>query len=231
VPVFWVPALAFVIGLAFATVVGLQFRSRGKPYQAAWAFALLLFALASQQEALGILRGWGDYTYKLYYLFGGILDVAWLGAGTVLLLAPRRYAAAVTIGMGVLSVVAVAAVAVSVTHPELLRAEIPPRGSLTGPATLLAPLTNIVGSLLLIGGAAYSAWKAYRRRDMVNRVLGTALIAAGALIVAAGHSLAQVRGTYVIQPAAEALGIFVMFGGYLAVEGQRLVRARTRTAG
>ena len=229
--VFLVPAFAFLVGLAFAVAVGWQFRARGKPYQAAWALALLLFALASQQEALGILRGWDDYTYKLYYLFGGILDVAWLGAGSLMLLAPRRLALPLAAGMGVLTLVAVLAVAASATHPALLHAEIPPRGALTGPATLLAPLTNIAGSLVLIGGAAYSAWKAYRRRDPVSRVIGTALIAAGAFIVAAGHSLAQVRGTYVIQPAAEALGIFVMFGGYLAVEGQRRAPARTRTAG
>jgi hypothetical protein len=37
-------------------------------------------------------------------------------------------------------------------------------------------------------------------------------------VVAGGHSYAQVRGLYVIQPAAEALGIAVMFAGYLAVE-------------
>ena len=47
-----------------------------------------------------------------------------------------------------------------------------------------------------------------------------ALLAAGALIVAGTHTVAQVRNLYAVQPVGEAIGILVMFAGYLAVEAQ-----------
>jgi hypothetical protein len=226
--VFWLPLAACLVGLSFAVAVASQFRARRRPYQAAWALALLLFALASQQEAVGILRGWDDLTYKGYYLFGGVLDVGWLAVGTVYLLAPRRIGTAAAALMGIASVAGAVAVMLSHTDPNLLRAATPGRGAITGPATLFAPLINIPGSVVLIGGAALSAYRGFRRRAPSGRVAGTTLIAAGAFIVAFGHSLAQVRGVYAIQPAAEAAGIVVMFAGYLSVEGQRRPLARSR---
>jgi hypothetical protein len=88
-------------------------------------------------------------------------------------------------------------------------------------------ITNLGGSLLLIGGAAWSAWKAARAGAPRNRVVGLAILAAGAFIVAGGHSFAQTRGVYLAQPVSEALGIAAMFVGYLVVESRISVpRAR-----
>jgi hypothetical protein len=217
---FLVPLLAGVVGLSFAVVVAFQFTRRRKPYQAVWAAALGMFALAALFETLGTEAGWSDATYKGYYLFGGLLNVGWLGVGSVLLLSPGRVGQIAVIAMGVVSVVSVAAVAVSHTDASLLLAAVPAAGAISVPVGLPA-LTNIAGSLLLIGGAGWSAWKAYRGHAPANRVIGTALIAAGAFIVAGGHSYARTKGVYVLQPLSEALGIILMFGGYLEVE-QRL---------
>jgi hypothetical protein len=52
-------------------------------------------------------------------------------------------------------------------------------------------------------------------------VLGLAVLAAGAFIVAGGHSYAQTKGVYIAQPLSEALGILAMFAGYLVVEARR----------
>ncbi len=228
-PVFVIPLIAAVVGGAFAAVVGRQYLSRRRPHQAIWALALAMFAMAALFESDGQAFGWSDATYKGYYLFGGVLNVGWLGIGSLLLLASPRVGRAAVIAMVAISVIGLAAVLVAHTDGALLKAQVPARGAIDVPASLPL-LTNVVGSLLLIGGAAWSAWKAARAGAPRNRVLGLALIAAGAFIVAGGHSFAQSKGVYVAQPLSEAVGIVAMFAGYVTVEARQRASTTQRTA-
>jgi hypothetical protein len=219
--VFVVPLIAAVVGGAFAAVVGRQYLSRRKLHQAIWALALAMFAIAALFETAGQLAGWSDATYKGYYLFGGLLNVGWLGVGSLLLLVPARTGRAVVIAMAVISLAGLETVVLAHTNGALLKADVPARGAIDVPA-VLPLITNLGGSVLLIGGAAWSAWKAFGRGAPRNRVLGLALIAGGALIVAAGHSYAQTRGVYLAQPLSEAAGIVIMFTGFLTVEARQV---------
>jgi hypothetical protein len=228
-PVFVIPLIAGAVGGAFAAVVARQYSSRRKPYQAVWAVALAMFAVAALFETAGQAFGWSDATYRGYYLFGGLLNVGWLGLGSLLLLTSARVGWIATIVMVLISAGALVAVLVAHTDPNLLRAQVPVRGAIDVPA-VLPLITNLGGSLLLIGGAAWSAWKAARSGAPRNRVVGLAVLAAGAFIVAAGHSYAQTKGVYAAQPLSEALGIVSMFVGYLVVESRLPVLARERTA-
>ena len=221
-PVFVIPLIAGAVGGAFAAVVARQYLSRRKPYQAIWALALAMFAAAALFETAGEVLGWSDATYKGYYLFGGILNVGWLGLGSLLLLTSPRVGRYAIISMVLVSAVGLVAVLTSHTDSALLRAQVPARGAIDVPA-ILPLITNLGGSLLLIGGAAWSAWKAARAGAPRNRVVGLAILAAGAFLVAGGHSYAQTRGVYVAQPLSEAVGIVAMFSGYLVVEARRRV--------
>ena len=212
--------------MAFAVAVAVQYSNRRKPYQATWAAALAMFSLAAFFETYGQLAGWSDFSYKGYYLFGGLLNVGWLGVGSLQLLASPRIGRVGVYLMTVVSSVAVGLILVAHTDASLLRAAVPARGAITV-VPALAAVTNIIGSVLLVGGAAWSAWRAYRANAPRDRVLGTALLAAGAFIVAGGHSYAQTRGVYAAQPVSEALGIVVMFAGYLEVEQRSLFRRRS----
>jgi hypothetical protein len=227
---FAMPLVAGLVGLAFGGVVLRQYADRRRPYQAAWGAALLLFGAAALWEAAGIYGGWSPLLYKGYYLLGGILNVGWLGVGTVYVLAPRRWGHLAALVMGVITVLALPAVFAAPTDARLLMAAIPGRGAIGAPATLFPPVTNSLGSILLIGGAGWSAFRAYRQRAGGGRVLGTSLLAAGALIVAATHTYAQVRNVYAVQPVGEAIGIMVMFAGYLAIETQALPLRRRSAA-
>jgi len=227
--VFVVPLIAAVVGGAFATVVGRQYLSRRKPYQAIWALALAMFAMAALFESAGQAFGWSDATYKGYYLFGGLLNVGWLGVGSLLLLTTPPVGRIVVIAMIVVSVIGLVAVLLAHTDHTLLKAQVPARGAIDVPA-LIPLITNLSGSLLLIGGAAWSAWKAARAGAPRNRVLGLALIAAGAFVVAGGHSFAQSKGVYIAQPLSEAVGIVGMFAGYVTVEARQLASTTQRTA-
>ena len=213
---FLVPLLAAAVGAAFAAQVFGQYRNRRKPYQAVWAAALAMFAVAALFETIGVAAGWTAAIYKGYYLFGGLLNVGWLGVGTVYLLAPRRAADLSAALMAGFTVMAVLAVAVSRVAPGALHTTFPTHAS--DVPVILPILSNVGGTVLLVGGAAWSAVSAFRRRGPASRVLGTGLIAAGALVVGADHSLAQATGLIVLQPLSEAVGIIVMFAGYVAVE-------------
>ena len=226
--VFVVPLSAAVVGGAFAAVVGRQYLARRRPHQAIWALALAMFALAALFESSGQAFGWSDATYKGYYLFGGLLNVGWLGIGSLLLLTSPRAGQVAVIAMVLISAIGVVAVLLSHTDAVLLTAQVPARGAIDVPA-LLPLLTNVGGSVLLIGGALWSAWKAARAGAPRNRVAGLALIAAGAFAVAGGHSFAQSKGVYVAQPLSEAIGIVAMFAGYVTVEARQRA-ATTRRA-
>src|SRR5258708_38320362 len=89
-PVFVIPLIAGAVGGAFAAVVGRQYLSRRKPYQAIWAVALAMFAAAALFETAGQAFGWADGSYKGYYLFAGLLNVGWLGRGSLLLITSRQ---------------------------------------------------------------------------------------------------------------------------------------------
>jgi len=218
--VFVIPLISAVVGAAFAVVVARQYSARRKSYQAVWALALAMFGVAAAFEAVGQLAGWSDSTYKGYYLFGGLLNVGWLGIGSLLILTTPRVGRVAVIVMAVISLISVVAVLASHTNPMLLKAQVPARGAIDVPG-VLPLITNLGGSLLLVGGAAWSAWKSARAGAPRNRVLGLAVLAAGAFIVAGGHSYAQTKGVYVAQPLSEALGIVAMFAGYLVIEARR----------
>ncbi len=228
---FVIPLIAGLVGVVFGGLVLRQYQVRRRPYQLAWGFALELFGWAALVEAAGILGGWNDGLYKTYYLLGGILNVGWLAIGEVYLLAHRPVGHVAAAVMGVITLAALVAVLLSHTDAQLLHEAVPGRGAISAPAAPLLPLlTNLTGSVILIGGAAWSAWTGYRRSAPWSRVLGLALIAAGAFVVAGTHSAAQALGVYAVQPLGEAVGIVVMFLGYLAVEYQPSAAARPSAA-
>ena len=50
-----------------------RWRARRAPELLAWAVSLAAFALAAAALAWGSAAGWSDASFRLYYLFGGLL--------------------------------------------------------------------------------------------------------------------------------------------------------------
>lgn len=224
-PVF--AAIAALIGGAFGLAVLNQYRTRRKPYQLVWGAALLMFGIAALCEAIGLAAGWSAGDYKAYYLFGALLNVGWLAVGELYLLTPGRPATIGAVLMGLLTVVSVAAVLAAGTYPDRLQAQFPEKAS-TVPGVLPAVI-NSVGTVILVLGPLWSAWRAYRRTAPWGLVAGTALIAIGAFVVGGAHSIAVLFSLPAVRPVSEAIGIAVMFGGYLVLEAERPV-LKTRAA-
>src|ERR671938_481976 len=82
--------LATAVATLFAEATFARWRRKRSPHEAAWTVALALFALASAALATGTSTGWDRGTFRVFYLFGAVLNVPWLALGTVYLLAGER---------------------------------------------------------------------------------------------------------------------------------------------
>jgi hypothetical protein len=207
--------LAFItaaVSLVFTVAVRLSYQRSRRPALLAWTVGLALFTLAALAGALAQSGGATENEYRVFYLFGGILNVAWLALGTVLLVAPR-FARASLVAVIALTVVSVYAV---FTTPVNLQIALDtgkgfPDGSLP---RILAAIGSGVGSLVLIGGALWSAWVFLRKRHNGRRALSNIVIAAGVIIIAAGGTV-TFTGANGILEYTNLVGLCVMFAGFL----------------
>ena len=71
-----------------------------------WAIGLGMFSAASFAEAYFAIAGWSTFIFFVWYFFGAVLTAAWIGHGTYLLLARKRWRHVAT---GVLVVASLAA--------------------------------------------------------------------------------------------------------------------------
>ena len=239
---FLLPALTCVISLVFAAQVLNQYRVRGKSHQLAWGLALLFYAVGALPELVGSIYGWNELEYRAYYLFGGVLLVPWLALGTAeLLLTPtmpwarllyRGFVAVITL----LGLVAVVLAPLHAAHLNV--ASVPSNctmwcspssesgyGLANGLAALSAGVGNIVGTVVLAIGAGLSAYRTYRARLPRSLTVGNILILAGALVPAGVASLTRF-GNYEFFYAAQALGIAVIFAGFLTIGAATQARAQ-----
>lgn len=207
--------LAVVVSTVFAAVVLRQYLRQRKTYQLMWAVGLAFFAVAAAAGALARSNGVNAAEYRVFYLFGAILNVAWLALGTVYLLAGRRWATGSLAAVVVLSLVAVYAVLSA--SVDVAAAADSGRGFNDAPLPrILAGLGSGVGSVVLIGGALWSAWVFLRRRHNGRRAIANVVIAVGVLIVASGGT-ATFTGASGILEFTNLVGICVMFAGFLLV--------------
>ncbi|MFN8594533.1 MAG: hypothetical protein U0031_24030 [Thermomicrobiales bacterium] len=219
------PLFATIVALACAAYVGWDAMRRPRPERVVWSIAFLLFAIAAGAEVVGALAGWTPALARVYYLTGAVLVVGLLALGELYLLFPGRMPA-ITPGITLL-VVAIAATAVwsAPVDPQLL--DIKGWGAIErGPALVaLAALINAGGTMILVGGALWSAWKMRGMPGLRARALGCLLIAVGAVMVAAGGTLTRFGHREYLY-VAMAAGIGVIFGGVLLT--RRPVRTSNR---
>jgi hypothetical protein len=209
------PGVAAAASAAFAVAVLRQYAARRRPYQLAWGIALSMFTVASLALTVGVVAGWTPVSFKLYYLFGAVLNVPWLALGTVELLAGpaarRAYLAALT-AFTLVSVVLVALARVTAAD---LAGRLLPEGKEFLPVAVraLAVVGNTVGTLVVVGGAVASGLAMRTRRDLRPRFEGTLLIALGVLLAASGGVLAFLASSDKLALGL-AVGASVMFLGF-----------------
>lgn len=173
---------AALLGLRLAGALASRYRTRRAPYLAAWSAALLSYSVASAALAWGAAVGWDDRTFRVYYLFGGLLTAALLGVGSLTLVGQRW---AIAVGLAYTGLAVGVAIAVPLTDP-VSGSSIPDAQEHLQfvPARLVAVLGNSLGTLAVVGVALATI----RRRPVGNALIltGVALAAAGSAVAGLG---------------------------------------------
>jgi hypothetical protein len=204
------PIAAALLAAAFALLLLRSLLRRTAGQKALWAVGFALFAVAAASEAAAQRSGWNPSLFRTYYIAGGVLTVAYLGAGSAWLLLPRRGRDVLVGALAVASVAAVTAVLLAPMDAHALAiaptGKPPPNGVLGGHAFLWAITLNSVGTLFLVGGSLLSI---VRRQ----RVRANVWIASGALTVALATGLSRAGDTSLVT-LGELIGIALMFCGF-----------------
>ncbi len=207
----WVfPLAATIISAFFSGIVFRLYLVRRNPAHLAWAFALFLFGFGTACDFLAGVSGWTPLIAKTYYLAGAMVVVGYLALGTLFLLAPRRVALSWLAAMVVLTAISIVLLASAGVDTAALNTETQPGWQAIDRSAAIKSITiavNSLGSLIIIGGAVYSAVRGRYKRANILIALGTLIVAFAGSLTASGraefHSIGQ------------ALGITVMFAGFL----------------
>jgi len=216
----YLPFISSAISLVFALLVFRRYADKKSTHLLFWGIGLTFYAIGGFCEGYYGAFGWNPLVFRLWYLFGAILVAAWLGQGTVFLLAKKKWATWTLVILLLGSVYGLVRVFGAELDPSLLTTGVHTGSELSGSAIvtpgvrLLTPLFNIYGTVTLVGGAIWSAWIFFRKRVLLHRTIGNILIAAGALAPAFGGSFSRfgIPGALYI---GELIGAVLMFAGFI----------------
>jgi hypothetical protein len=213
------PFISAIVSFVFAFFIFKRYSTKRRPHLLLWGIGMLFYGIGGFCEAYFGAFGWNALIFRMWYLFGAILVAAWLGQGTVYLLAKRRTANILMVILGIASLYAAILIFGAELDPSLLTSSVHTGSELSGHAITtpgirsLTPFFNLYGVVTLVGGAVYSAWIFYRKRVLLHRTIGNILIAVGALAPAFGGAFSRfgIPGALYI---GELLGATLIFLGF-----------------
>jgi hypothetical protein len=194
---------AALLALRLAGLLVRRWRERHETHLLVWSAGLAAYALGAASIAAGAAAGWNEGWFRAYYLFGGLLTAALLGAGSLVMAGVAAAVPVVLVYTGVAVGVALAAP----LEAPVAGSSIPEAQDHLAlfPTRVLAIVGNVGGSLALIAVAVVGL----RRRP-----LGNALLLAGFAVAAVGSALA---GLGAAETAAfVAAGAGLLYAGVVA---------------
>lgn len=191
---------AALLSLRLASLVASRWRATRRPELAAWSGALLAYAVASAALTWGAAYGWDGRSFRVYYLFGGLLTAPLLGLGSLLLYGWKRI-----IGPALIYVGLAVGIAISVPVHGSFGDSIPAAQDHLQfvPARFVAILANSLGTLVVIAVAIITI----RRRP-----LGNGLILAGVGVAALGTALSGLGAAKTA--VFVAIAALLLYGGF-----------------
>ncbi len=210
-----------LVTFAFLGFVFRRYLLRGGTHHLLWSIGLLFYGLGTLSEVVLSLQ-FSGLVLKLWYLCGAMLTAAWLGQGSIHLLVRKPYVAiALT---GILTAASLVATALVFSVPVIsgvayqtgvsASAQYQAVLGRSGGMILMTILLNSYGTLALVGCAAVSAFLFWRKRVLVNRMVGNILIAVGALAPALGGTFVSLGVTNLLY-LSEFVGVVIMYIGFL----------------
>ena len=213
------PLAAAATAAVFGWMLLRRSLARLRPHEGVWALALFMYAAASLAMFFGVVRGWGSSDFRVYWLFGAVLNVPFLAQGELYLLVRGRRTGHVVFAC-VLALAALAGWKVlgASLHTAPLSNTLPLGKDVFGDGSApyrLSQLYAFPAYFFLLGGSVWSALRMKGRPELRDRTVGTVGVAVGATIVAVGSGVGAGFGVVPLFSVSLALGIAVMFGGFL----------------
>ena len=219
---FYISVLMMICSGVFATLVLRSWLAKRRPHLLAWGGGLLLYFIASLSQVV-LTFMWSGLAYRLWYWAGALMVAPWLGQGTIFLLVRRGSIARNSMmALSLVSLMTFIWMFITPLTPSLpwavgqdivvLTDEIMPPFS--GSVRAFVPITNGIGTLMLVGGALWSAQLFASKQIMQNRVIGNALIALGGVLPASGGYFIRL-GQPNYKFTLDLLGVILIFIGYL----------------
>jgi hypothetical protein len=214
------PFVSSIVSFVFAFFVLKRYAARRGPHLLLWGIGIVFYGIGGSCEAYYGVLGWNPLVFRLWYLFGAMLVAAWLGQGTVYLLARPQWANGLMLVLALGSVYGLIRVFGAELNPALITTSVHTGSELSGQAIVtpgvrtLTPFFNLYGTVTLVGGAAWSAWIFWRKRILLHRTIGNILIAIGAILPAFGGTFSRfgLSGALYL---SELLGAVLMFIGFM----------------
>ncbi|CAG4933086.1 hypothetical protein AXFE_29560 [Acidithrix ferrooxidans] len=205
--------VATLVGVIFALSTYERWLNKKKIHELAWASSLSMFAIAAFALALGAAGSWNHLLFKVFYLFGAILNVPFLALGTVYLQFGEKIGNKVA---KVLVLLAFLVTGMMISAPFL--APLPLHHLAQGSKVfsvlprLFAGVGSGVGATVVFVGAIASFFRTNTLRFKVSNALiaiGTAVTGASGLLNSLANAMTAFSITLVI-------GITIIYFGFIA---------------
>lgn len=234
---------ATAVAVAFALATWDRWLRKRRPHELVWTVSLLLFALGSGALWWAEARGWSAGAFRLFYLAGAILNVPWLAAGTVYLLAGPVWGNRVRAWLVFVSGLATGVLLAAPLKTPVSTTELPEGKLVFGVwPRVLAAVGSGLAALVIIVGAVWSAIRVMRGKvptltgharsvALPKRLaLGNVIIALGTLVLSASGTFAGRLGKDRAFAVTLLAGITILFVGFLVANASSAVARRPRPA-
>jgi hypothetical protein len=238
------PLVAATVSAVFAAMLLRQYTKGHRIPQLAWGVAMTLFALASLIVAYGTTQTWDATMYKLFWLFGVMLNVPWLAVGSIALLGNQFVARAALVAVllasawGLVSTFATRTCPATVNSGNTVQCapgaqqfgahtfdeKNIPRAKAVWATTVPGQRRGVYGLGVLFSTVAYvivigiAVWTSRKRKGVEppkERRRSNLMIATGVTIVAVGSTALSRLAKGSLFSVSLAAGVTVMFAGFL----------------
>ena len=237
-------ASACLVASAFCLLTFDRWLRRRTPHDLAWSVAMALFVLGAAALWWAESRGWSSVSFRVFFLAGAVLNVAWLALGTVYLLFGRRIGDPVRAALVALSGYATGVVSMAPLKAPIEADSFPTAKEVFGVAPrVLAAVGSGVPAVVIIAGALWSALRVLRGRvpaatGSARRAatsprmlaLGNVLIALGAIVLSASGTLAGRLGKDTAFAVTLVVGVVILFAGFVVASNAVGSRPRVSAA-
>ena len=235
---------AALVAFAFAFITFDRWQLRGQSHDLAWTIAMILFAVGSLALWWAETTGWTLFIFRIFFVSGAVLNVAWLALGTIYLLTSKTTGDRVRKYLTSLSTFSIGVVLIAPAKREIVDGEFPSARQLFGVAPrVLAAVGSGVPALIIIFGALWSTFRVIRKATPTmsqktvrivyspkRLALGNVLVATGTIVLSASGSFAGRLGKDRAFAITLLIGVCILFSGFLVASNSTRVNAKDNSS-